>query len=41
MCQTTTEKTQYILAVIEALKQNEVGMNELELEFLEKMKTLS
>lgn len=41
MCQTTTEKTQYILAVIEVLKQNEVGMNELEFEFLEKIKTPS
>jgi hypothetical protein len=41
MCQTTTGKIQYILAVIEVLKQNEVGMSELEFEFLEKIKTPS
>ena len=34
MCQTTTGKIQYILAVIEVLKQSEVGMNELELDVL-------
>jgi hypothetical protein len=34
-------KTQSILVVTEVFRLNEVGMNELELEFLEKMKTLS